>query len=185
MTNFFLLDHKIFTAINSLSGKYYLLDLLAIICAKYLIFVIFGAALGWWISLHKTKPSTAWPLEGKKKWLALGHLSLTLLGVYLINNLIALIYFRERPFLRGGVRQIVNPMSEKSFPSDHSAASFAIAAVIFFYNKSLGIFLFILALLVALGRIYTGVHYPLDVLGGAVVGILTAILIKFVLKIRK
>ncbi|HOY55830.1 MAG TPA: phosphatase PAP2 family protein [bacterium] len=175
-------DYQFFTAINSLAGKYHWLDLVAIICAKYLIFVIFGAALGWWISLHKSKPTFAWPVEGKKKWLAVGHLGLTAVGVYLINNLIALIHFRERPFLREGVKQMVNPMSEKSFPSDHAAASFAVAAVIFFYNKALGGFLFVLAILVGLGRIYTGVHYPLDVLGGAVVGILTAMIVGFILK---
>ncbi len=185
MINVLNLDHQIFTAINSLSGKYHWLDLLAIICAKYLIFVIFGAALGWWISLHKTKSTSAWPIEGKKKWLAFGHLGLTALGVYLLNNLIALIHFRERPFLHDGVKQIVNPISEKSFPSDHAAASFAVATVILFYNKALGVFLFILAIFVGLGRIYTGVHYPLDVLGGAIVGILSALVIKLILRVKK
>lgn len=185
MLNVLTLDHQIFTAINSLAGKYYWLDLLAIICAKYLIFVIFGAALGWWVSLHKSKPTTAWPMEGKRKWLALGHLGITAIGIYLLNNLIALIHFRERPFLHEGVKQIVNPISEKSFPSDHAAASFAVATVILFYNKALGVFLFILAILVGLGRIYTGVHYPLDILSGAFVGIFTALVIKIILKIKK
>lgn len=182
MLNVLNLDHQIFTAINSLAGRYHWLDLIAIVCAKYVIFVIFGAALGWWISLHKSKPTTSWPIEGKKKWLAFGHLGITLVAVYFINQLVALIHFRERPFLHDGVKQIVNPLSEKSFPSDHAAASFATAMVIFFYNKSLGIFLFFLAILVGLARIYTGVHYPLDVLGGAIVGVFTASVIYLILK---
>lgn len=179
--NLLSLDHQIFTAINSLSNHWYWLDLLAIVSAKYLIFVIFGAAIGWWISLHKTKSSSAWPIEGKKKWLIFGHLGLATIFSFLLNQLAALIHFRERPFLQTGTRQLVNPLSEKSFPSDHAAVAFAIAIVIFFYNKSLGLFLLLLSLLIGLGRIYTGVHYPLDVLGGAIVGIFTAVVFYYIL----
>ena len=180
--NLLSLDHQIFIVINSLSGRWYWLDLCAIVCAKYLIFVIFGAAIGWWISLHKTKASSAWPLEGKKKWLIFGHLSLATVFSFLLNQLAALIHFRERPFLQTGTHRLVNPLSEKSFPSDHAAVAFAIAVAIFFYNKSLGVFLLLLGILIGLGRIYTGVHYPLDILGGAFVGIFTAVIFNWVLR---
>jgi len=176
------LDHQFFTVLNSLSGRWHWLDLCAIVCAKYLIFVIFGTAIGWWISLHKTKSSAAWPLEGKKKWLIFGHLSLATIFSFLLNQQAALIHFRERPFLQTGTHRLVNPLSEKSFPSDHAAVAFAIAVAIFFYNKSLGVFLLLLGILIGLGRIYTGVHYPLDILGGAVVGIFTAVIFYHVLK---
>jgi len=175
-------DHQIFTIINSFSGHWHWLDLLAIIIAKYFIFVIFGAVLGWWISLHKTKSSSSWPIEGKKKWLIFGHLFLAAIFSFLLNQLAALIRFRERPFLQSGTRQLVNPLSEKSFPSDHAAVSFALAVAVFIHNKSLGLFLLLLSILIGLARIYTGVHYPLDILGGAIVGIFTAIAIYFVLR---
>jgi len=168
------LDYQIFQAINSLAGKWQVLDYFGILCAKYLIFVIAGAIVGWWISMHKTRPTHTWPIEGKKKWLIFGNVSLSVLLSILISYVLGFIKFRTRPFMSLNIKQLVNPLSEKSFPSDHTTVVFAASMVVFFYNKKLGAFLLFLALLVGLARIYVGVHYPLDVLGGIVVGIFSA-----------
>ena len=167
-------DYQIFSAINSLAGQWQILDWFGILCAKYLIFVIAGAIVGWWISLHKTRPTHRWPMEGKKKWLIFGNVSLAVLFYVLINYVLGFIKFRTRPFISLNSKQLVNPFSEKSFPSDHTAVAFALATSVFFQHKKLGAFLMFLAFLVGMARIYTGVHYPLDVLGGIVVGIFSA-----------
>ncbi len=180
------LDYKIFDAINSLAGQWKILDLFGIFCAKYLIFVIAGIVAGWWLGLHKTKTSPAWPLEGKRKWLAFGHLSLSVLLSILLNYILGFIKFRTRPFFaHSDTTRLVNPLSEKSFPSDHTAVALAAALAVFFYHKKLGILLMFLALLVGVARIYTGVHYPLDVLGGIVVGIVSALGVWFLVRQRK
>lgn len=61
-----------------------------------------------------------------------------------------------------------------SFPSGHTSTSFACAYVISRLAPRLTVFVFVLAALIGFSRIYVGVHYPLDVLAGAVLGVVVA-----------
>jgi undecaprenyl-diphosphatase len=68
-----------------------------------------------------------------------------------------------------------------SFPSEHSATAFACATVIAWAAPRLAVPAFVLAALVAWSRVYVGVHWPLDVLGGAALGVLVStVLLKLV-----
>ena len=70
------------------------------------------------------------------------------------------------------------PTPETSFPSAHSTVAFAIAASIWLHKKKLGIWFIALAILVAMGRVATNVHYMIDVVSGGFVGVGTAYLVK-------
>lgn len=62
-----------------------------------------------------------------------------------------------------------------SFPSDHAGLGFALAACIFMLNRQWGIFAYLHTLIIiCIPRMYLSYHYPSDVLGGAVIGILSA-----------
>ena len=90
---------------------------------------------------------------------------------------------RERPFIQNtAIDIIINPPSGYSFPSSHSASSFAAATAIFLHNRKMGIPAFILAFFIAFSRIYFAVHFTTDVLVGAIVGILVAVLTNKLLK---
>jgi undecaprenyl-diphosphatase len=65
------------------------------------------------------------------------------------------------------------PVSD-SFPSGHAATSFACAALLAWLTPLPKAALFVLAALIAFSRVYVGVHYPLDVLGGALLGLAVA-----------
>ena len=110
-----------------------------------------------------------------KKTRRIGWMSaLALLGSLLINNtLIKNLVARPRPFTVLPELNILIPTpGEFSFPSGHTSSSFAAAAV--FYRhlpKKLGVPAVILAALIGLSRLYVGVHYPTDVLAGALMGI--------------
>jgi undecaprenyl-diphosphatase len=72
-------------------------------------------------------------------------------------------------------RPLVPTPHTGSFPSGHSATAFACATVIAWGSPRLAVPVFVLAALVAWSRVYVGVHWPLDVLGGAALGVLVAI----------
>lgn len=91
-----------------------------------------------------------------------------------IKTIILLFYSRPRPFM---VLNWVHPListsvSEnfQSFPSGHALFFFALAAAVYGFNKKLGAWYFAAAILMSLARIYTGVHWPSDILAGAVLG---------------
>lgn len=100
--------------------------------------------------------------------LALSHLFNTVI----LKNLIE----RPRPYtVLQQVESVIGPVSQTSFPSGHSATAFASAMIPFLREKGFLRWVpLILAILMGLSRVYVGVHYPIDVLAGAVVGSLTA-----------
>jgi undecaprenyl-diphosphatase len=69
-----------------------------------------------------------------------------------------------------------------SFPSGHAATSFACATMLSLIVPRYTVAFFLLAAAIAWSRVYNGVHYPLDVLGGAALGVVVAIALRWLLK---
>jgi undecaprenyl-diphosphatase len=79
---------------------------------------------------------------------------------------------RRRPFLTNPEQDpLVGTPIDLSFPSGHAATSFAGATLLAWYAPRLAVPLYALAALVAWSRVYVGVHYPLDILAGAALGV--------------
>jgi undecaprenyl-diphosphatase len=91
----------------------------------------------------------------------------------LLARLGKLLVHRHRPF----VPQLGPHETTHSFPSGHAATSFACATVLSAFAPRLRLPLYALAVLIAFSRLYNGVHYPTDVVAGAVLGALTALLL--------
>lgn len=81
---------------------------------------------------------------------------------------------RIRPFdVNTGIQLLIREPKDFSFPSGHTGASFAAASALFFAGSRAWSFAGALAVLIGFSRLYLYVHYPTDVLGGALLGIMT------------
>jgi undecaprenyl-diphosphatase len=96
------------------------------------------------------------------------------------------LFHRERPPLRYAEPKTLVPVPhDSSFPSGHAATSFAAATILSFSFPRLAPLLYLLAAAVAFSRVYVGVHYPLDVVGGAVLGVLVATALRLLVRARQ
>ena len=102
-----------------------------------------------------------------------------LLGSLAVNNLILKnLVARVRPYeVIEGLELLIERQPDWSFPSGHSAASFAAATVIWLSHRRTGWPAVVLAGLIALSRLYVGVHYPTDVMFGALSGIIIGVIV--------
>ena len=98
-------------------------------------------------------------------------------GNMFLKNVIA----RVRPYdFVGNIDLLVDKLSDFSFPSGHTLCSFEGAFAVFIRNKKWGIAAIIFAVLIALSRLYLYVHYPSDVLVGALMGVAIAYLASYI-----
>ena len=105
-------------------------------------------------------------------------------GVLITNLFIKNAVARIRPYETiEGLYSLIGPMKDWSFPSGHTTASFAAAtAIAFTLDKRFSIPAIILAVLIAISRLYVGVHYPTDVLAGAVIGFICGVISSTIVK---
>lgn len=149
-----------------------------------------------WIQDHLSSPALDWFFVhythlGDKglMWIAIGLfflfqknyrplgalILLSLLGSLIVTNGILKNWIaRPRPYSVFPMDLLIDKNPEFSFPSGHTSASFAAAWMIFINKKRLGLYMLVFAVLMGCSRLYLFMHYPTDVIGGAVVGILIA-----------
>ena len=80
---------------------------------------------------------------------------------------------------------LVTTPTDLSFPSGHAATSFAGATLIARSVPRLAVPLYVLAAAIAFSRIYVGVHYPLDIVGGALLGVAVATALRLLVRARR
>ncbi len=101
-----------------------------------------------------------------------GMITGLLVGNVILKNIVQ----RDRPcWINPSVELLVDHLSDYSFPSGHTLASFIAAIVIFRHNKKLGIPALILATFIAFTRLYLYVHFPTDILGAILLAVAVAI----------
>lgn len=103
--------------------------------------------------------------------------------VILCNGILKNVVARRRPYeTYKDIRCLLPPQIDYSFPSGHTASSFAVAIPVIYHKhtRKLGVVTFTVAVLMALSRLYVCVHYPSDIICGVIVGVLCGILSCFV-----
>ena len=171
------MDLILFRALNALTGNGTLGDGVIIFFAAYLQYAL-GVAL---------VVAALWPRRHIRMFIAAGSAAVVArLGV---KSLILAFVSRARPYVAlSDVRNIIGPQvgeEFQSFPSGHAVFFFALAMAVFMYNRRLGWWFFAGATLMGIARIAGGIHWPSDIFGGAVLGILTAwLMVRFIPVLR-
>jgi undecaprenyl-diphosphatase len=167
-------DRALFLFINDLAGKVPVIDGLFRGISNDYFAVISGCLILIWLWFG-TQDATRRQINQKAVLTAAISIGLASLLVLICNQF----YFRARPFVElppGSVHLLFYKPTDSSFPSNLAAVLFAIAVPVLIKNKGFGAVLLAIAVLSSFGRIYIGIHYPLDVLGGVAIGTLGAFL---------
>lgn len=116
-----------------------------------------------------------WFYDGKVTKEAVAHAIFSSFLAFLIAEVLKSVFHTARPFEINGLKAmtIYAPM-DGSFPSSHSAASFALATTLWFHDRKVGLVYLLLALIVGTARVSSNVHYPVDILAGSLLGTFTA-----------
>ena len=118
----------------------------------------------------------AWLRAGKKrKHILIETMEAAALSLVL-NQLIGFYYFHPRPYMIGLCDPLILHSPETSFPSDHATFMFTAIIYLLVFNDgySLGLLLLPVAVITAWGRVYSGIHFPFDMFGSLVVGVISS-----------
>ncbi len=96
-----------------------------------------------------------------------------------VGKVLSVIVDEKRPFVTHPalVHLFFRHAADPGFPSDHATASFAIAVAIMLRNRLWGSIVLLAAAILSVGRVMLGFHYPIDIIGGAVIGTTAALLL--------
>lgn len=111
-----------------------------------------------------------------------------LLGLALANLIVEgfnQILFRPRPFSELEVSLLFYQPTDSSFPANPAALGFAIATSVWLWNRKAGSTMLIMAAAYSIARVYAGVFYPLDVIGGAAIGTLVSLVAALMLRLAE
>lgn len=157
------INQQSFSFLNSLSGHSDYFDVFVLFCAQHL----------WWFSVVVLSIYVWRFVPAVQKWRTFGYVIGGSFMSYSISVLLKYIVASPRPFL---VFSEITPLFYRggldAFPSSHTAFMFALATASFLFGRSVGLLLLISALLVGLSRIIAGVHWPVDIVGGFILGLL-------------
>lgn len=150
------MDLYLFNLINQFALKWFWLDVLAIFCAEYLGYILIFCLIVFFRKNLKT--------------IILALVS-ALLARFIVAELIYFLWRRARPFVENNVNLLVQHNDTASFPSGHAVFYFALFSVVFLKDKKTGVFFLFGVVLISLARVFSGIHWPSDILAGAVIGI--------------
>jgi undecaprenyl-diphosphatase len=176
-------DTSVFLWINGLAGKVTVIDeFFKGVANDYFAVVTSCLVLIWlWFAARDVAQR-----EKDQRTVMMAMISIGIVsGLMLLCNHY---YFRTRPFDNlpaSSIHLLFYKPTDSSFPSNLAAVLFAIAVAVCLKNRKYGYWLLGLATLSSFGRVYVGVHYPLDILGGAALGTLSAFISSGIIRIIK
>jgi undecaprenyl-diphosphatase len=158
-------NYRLFEMINSLADRADNVDDIMEFAATWLIYAVFAASAGVvGVALYRRR---------LRPVLELGT---TLVLAFAMAAILGRLSSEQRPFQSHQVHQLIAHGPGVSMPSDHATAAFALAFGIYaFVDRRWGLAFTAAALLIGLARVWSGVHYPGDILAGTIIAALAAL----------
>ncbi len=165
-------DFQLFQLINNLAGRNPILDgLMCLLVNDYFLTTSMSLILvAFWFEGQDRG-------QRERNQKAVLRAIVTLFIANILLKLCNLVYFRPRPFVGHEVNLLFYRPTDSSFPSNPATVGFSLAVAVWLYHRRLGALLLALATLFGLSRVYCGVHYPSDIVAGALLGGLSAYLV--------
>ena len=145
------------------------------ICSNDLVYIVILLAALWFvIEILKSHPikmgSRDFGINLVKKGVFILDIPLGIAIV--ISESISAIYVRQRPFVTDSQVHLLVPHSaDGGMPSHHLVFMAALAASVYYYDRRSAIFFAVLTLITGMARVVAGIHYPTDILVGALIGV--------------
>lgn len=161
------LNFTLFHLINQYAGLNPLLDAVAVLTAKYMpLVVVIGMVILWIRNGKQTRDIVLYGFYA------------AIIGL-LISYLIGLIYYHPRPFMIPTGTLLFSYPGDSSFPSDHSTIIFSIALMLSYFKETriAGLIFLVLGVIGGIARVFSGVHFPLDIVGSLIVSLVSIIII--------
>ena len=166
------IDTLVFQSIHGLAGWSGILDAAGVFFAQYLPYLLGIAIVVFLFRGHSPKARV-------RTFLFLALMALLSRGI--LAESIRFFFPRVRPFDALGFTPLI-PGYGASFPSGHAAFFFAMSFAIFAIDRKWGWWFFILSTLNGLARVFVGVHYPLDIIGGFLIALVSYLIISPIFK---
>lgn len=165
-------DTFLFKLINQFAGRWTVVDATAVFFAQYSGYVVLGVLFAFF-------------LINRKRWgwkiLCYAFIA-AITSRFVITEAIRFFYDRPRPFEVLDIVQLAEHSAGASFPSGHAAFYFALSWFVFFWNKKIGAVFLVATILMALSRVFAGIHYPLDIAAGLLIGLFSAVAVHALVK---
>lgn len=151
------MDQKLFKLINDLAGKNVLVDNIMIFASKKIRYIFAFVLFFMWLRDYSYKK-------------VIYQSVISIMINICINALINQMTFRPRPFMTRKANVLIPSKNDSTYISKHTLLTFAVSTTIYMYNKIYGFIMFGMSALTGLSRIWTGAHYPYDVIRSAFIG---------------
>lgn len=162
--SFSQLNIDTFRVINDLGKQYSSLNSTMVFLAEYMVYFLGLIIMAYWFT------------QSRKNKMMIIQAMVAFVTAELIGKLVGKLHLNYQPFaVLPNVNKLVDHAVDNSFPSDHTILFFSICFSFWLVQKKTGWVWLLLAFCVAISRIWVGVHYPFDVVTGALIGIISAL----------